>query len=192
MRIALAALVLSAAALSRAEGGGGLDPMRQACGADAERLCAGSQNPGMCLHEHWDELSPACRSFKEGMKKRWQQKKGKAKASVEARWAACGADAERLCPGAPNPGACLHEHWDELSPACREFKEGMKKRWAKKNAEHAEGKLEDADRKVELAEKKAAAAEQKARFEWVDKKGPESRGLEPVEPEPDPSPEAPR
>ena len=155
----LAALLAVLPAAARAEGGG-FDAMRAACGPDAERLCSGSPNPGMCLHEHWDELSPECRAFKEGMKKRWQDKRGKKHAGHEAFKNACGADVEKHCAGDPNVAACLRENMERLSPECRAFKEG---------------KL------AELGKPRKKPLPKKARFEWADKEKAEPKGLEPVE-----------
>jgi hypothetical protein len=142
MKTALAVLLLAAA--SSASAGdhkghkgqkGGADPMRQACGADVDRLCPGAKNPGMCLHEHWDEVSEGCKSFKEGMKKQWQEKQGGKHAGKSDPWREhCGADMDRLCADASDKGACLHQNWGEVSDGCKAFKEGQKRRWMEKNA----------------------------------------------------------
>lgn len=126
----LASVVLSlVAGVASAEGGGKGASGWEFCKADAERVgCAQAKNPGMCLHEHWDELSTECRAFKQKMKKDWESKNsGKKKPQDEAGMAACKADAEKVgCLDKPNPGMCLHEHWDELSPACQKFRSAKK------------------------------------------------------------------
>lgn len=124
--LCLAAAALAFASHAGAEGKGG-DDWRAYCGEDMDRLCAGAPNAGACLHEHWDELSPKCREFKERMKKQWEGQKG-----ADPMREACGADLKRLCADSDKPGVCLHEHWEELSPKCRAFKEGMKKQWGQK------------------------------------------------------------
>jgi hypothetical protein len=162
MRLFLSALLLLAfAVLARAEGGKWPheDAMRKACGADAERFCKGSPNIGTCLHEHWDELSQGCRDFKESMKKQWQSKQGQGKHGQKGgddpakRY--CGGDLERFCSAAADPGACLHEHWNELSDGCRAFKEGMKTQW--------QAKPKDAETSGEAPAKKG-----KMLFKWSD------------------------
>jgi hypothetical protein len=85
-------------------------------------------------------------------------------------WKACQADAARLCPGSDKPGMCLHEHLNELSPGCRQFKEGMKARWQNKSEGHAgkeseKGPHHEAKKVGEGGEGKSAI-----RFQWSDKK----------------------
>lgn len=70
--LALAVLLVPMAAF--AEGGGKGDEGWKACHADKDRLCAGSPNPGICLHDNWEKLSPECRSYKERMKAQWRSK----------------------------------------------------------------------------------------------------------------------
>ena len=160
----LAVTAVSAYEDGKGDGSGG--GMRQACGADVERLCPGSPKPGECLHEHWDEVSPGCKEFKENMRRQWQAKHGDGgkktdKRAYEGMRQACGADVDKFCAGATMPGVCLHEHWDELSPECRRFKEGMKRRWeAQKQGD----------------EKPGGEMRRKPRVEWSDKRKEDASG----------------
>ena len=135
MKIALVFSLLGFASAVSANPDGG--KMWQACGADVDRFCQGSPNPGMCLHEHWDELSPGCRQAKERMRK-WKGGKGEGesqdnkgqnperKKAGPAGAQACAEDKKRLCPDAVDPAACFREFAHQLSPDCREYKEKMK------------------------------------------------------------------
>lgn len=190
MTLALAALLAAAPAAAGDHKGpkGGPDPMRQACGADVERLCPDSPNPGMCLHEHWDEVSEGCKSFKEGMKKQWQEKQGKGgkhdKHGKGDPWREhCGADVDRLCAGAKNPGLCLHENWDEVSEGCKTFKEGQKKQWMEKNGPQGKDGAKPGPKHVSFEngmkpQKDDAAKKGAIKFEWTN-----------GEPKPEPPPE---
>lgn len=124
-----AALILSLASLAFAEGKGpgkGGDDWRKHCGADVDALCPGASDPGRCLHDHWERVSDGCRSFKEGMRKKWEAKKeGSGKRDLEAAKIACAADLERLCAGTGTPGQCLEANYDRLSPECKAAKHGM-------------------------------------------------------------------
>jgi hypothetical protein len=169
MKHALAALLLAAASVSSAKdhkGHEGSDPLRQACGADVERLCPGSPNPGKCLHQHWDQVSESCKSFKEGMRKQRLEKHGGKHASHAAKHDAwrehCGADVDRLCAGAADPGACLHENWKQVSDGCKAFKEGMKSRRQEKH-----GPKHHSFENGMKPEKGDAARKGKMKFEWT-------------------------
>jgi len=184
MRMLAAVLCLAAASAvpptASAEGKGGGGDWRAHCGDDVDRLCPKTRDPGACIHAHWDDLSEGCRSFKAGMRKKGSGEeedgskggegkgKGEGKQGGPGDWkTSCGADVERFCPGSPNPGMCLHEHWEEISSECRAFKESMKRRWEKKKGGHPgkEGKAAKGGEGDYSAEKK-----EKMRFEWSEKK----------------------
>jgi hypothetical protein len=90
------------------------------CMGDVQRLCAnehgGHGEVMKCLHEHESELSPGCKEKMTQAKAKMQEHKSKLKA-------ACGDDAQRLCPGmegGPVLMKCLHQHDAELSKTCHE------------------------------------------------------------------------
>ena len=131
--------------------------MRKACGADVDQFCSNTPQPGICLQQHWDELSPGCRAFKESWRKR------QAKDQKDPFRQACGEDLDRFCVGSEKPGMCLHEHWGELSEGCRAFKENAKREWESKNsAKREKGGHKGKDHGGK--EKKG-----KMSFEWSDK-----------------------
>jgi hypothetical protein len=125
---------------------------RAACGADAQRLCAGvsKEDHGVvkCLVSHRMELSARCRSFFEQMRAHQTAPKSAltnnpppaapthaAPAGSELR-ASCGPDAQRLCAGVSKEDhgvvKCLVSHRTELSAICRSFFEQMRARRAAK------------------------------------------------------------
>jgi hypothetical protein len=88
-------------------------PIRQACGAEIQRLCAGVQ-PGegrlrSCVKEHFTDFSEPCRQ---------------ALLSAVAVVKACKADVERTCPGVQPGGgriqACMKDHFAEYSEPCKQ------------------------------------------------------------------------
>jgi hypothetical protein len=97
----------------------------------ARGAAKGEKSPGMqaCLEQRLGEVSPACREFKEKMRREWQAR-GAAKGEKSPGMQACMEDAKRLCPGADDPGKCVHEHIDEVSEACRAFKQGRRREQA--------------------------------------------------------------
>jgi len=90
------------------------------CMADAQRLCpdvhAGHGEIMKCLHEHDSELSPGCKEKMTEAKAKMQEHASKLKA-------ACGDDAQKLCPGMEGGAGlmkCLHQHDAQLSKTCHD------------------------------------------------------------------------
>lgn len=89
---------------------------KDACRADAERLCKGVRPGGgriaACLQEHAADVSQECQATMTTVRE-------KAAAFMEA----CGGDAQKLCAGVkPGRGRvvqCLRSHEAELTEACR-------------------------------------------------------------------------
>jgi hypothetical protein len=87
------------------------------CREDIEKFCASVQPGGGrfrdCLQQHAAEVTPAC-----------QQHLSQMKAKVAAWRQACEGDAQKLCsgvaPGHGNVVRCLHQHQNDLSPACKD------------------------------------------------------------------------
>jgi hypothetical protein len=98
------------------------EALRAACSDDAARLCAGVQPGGgriiACLQQHQDALSNQCRQAA-GL----PPKSSAAAPSQPPPSSPCSDDAARLCAGVQPGGgriiACLKQHQDELSDACR-------------------------------------------------------------------------
>lgn len=96
-----AALALSAAFAAAAE-----PPSPQACRADAQKLCAGTQPGGGriagCLKQHEAELSADCRAALPVLQR-------------------CAQEAQAACAsaGRRERRECLRQHADQLSPECR-------------------------------------------------------------------------
>lgn len=90
-------LLLGLAMLASAEGKegkGGEHPLKAACWDDVQKLCPGTNNPGICIEEKWDAVSEGCRAAKLEMKKKWQGgHKGDSK-DYEGVKAACADDHE--------------------------------------------------------------------------------------------------
>lgn len=90
------------------------------CAADAKRLCADAA-PGhgaimKCLQSHAAELSKECKDKISAVKEKMREHA----ASLHA---ACGGDAERLCPGLEAGTGlvrCLYDHEPEISQPCRD------------------------------------------------------------------------
>ena len=121
MTRALAALLLACLAL--ASGARADSPKGEAtgpCAADAKRLCADAE-PGhgaimRCLQSHQAELSKECKDKIAAVKEKMHEHA----ASLHA---ACGGDAERLCPGLEAGTGllrCLYEHEPDISQPCRD------------------------------------------------------------------------
>jgi len=89
------------------------------CAADAQRLCADT-DPGHgaimgCLRDHGAELSKECKDKIALVKDKMHERA----ASLHA---ACGGDAERLCPGLEAGTGlvkCLYDHEPDISQPCR-------------------------------------------------------------------------
>ncbi|HTO68443.1 MAG TPA: cysteine rich repeat-containing protein [Myxococcota bacterium] len=90
------------------------------CAADAKRLCADA-DPGhgaimRCLQQHEADLSTAC-------KERIAAVRDKMHEHAAALHAACGSDAERLCPGLEAGTGlvkCLYDHEQDITQPCRD------------------------------------------------------------------------
>lgn len=90
------------------------------CADDAKRLCADAA-PGhgavmKCLKEHDAELSKACKDKIAAMRDTMRK-------HAESLHAACGGDAERLCPGLEAGTGlvkCLYDHEPDISQPCRD------------------------------------------------------------------------
>jgi hypothetical protein len=87
-------------------------PWRQACGADADRLCAsalGTWQVLACLDKHKPKVSQVCKTKVEAEAQRFN--------------AVCGPDISTHCNGVqPGDGrivTCLHEHRLALRPLCK-------------------------------------------------------------------------
>jgi hypothetical protein len=94
------------------------------CELESYRLCPGSKSISLCLIDHEEELSPACRAVVEG----WSKKSAHGPSS----WlGACSPDADKLCGGQPSVSRCLLEHRKEVSPACGQ----MVDHWTKKEGQ---------------------------------------------------------
>jgi hypothetical protein len=110
-------LVIVSALLGVSAAQGEEQDKHHACHADVQKLCKGVQPGGgriaMCLKQHESELSSECRE-------RMAAAKEQGKEFAQA----CKADAEKLCsgvkPGQGRVAACLMEHQDQLSGACKE------------------------------------------------------------------------
>jgi hypothetical protein len=89
--------------------------MREACAADFQKLCAGTEGGGggrfKCLEDNKDKLSDGCKTAVAALQT--------AGASMRE---ACAADAETLCASAA-PGAdrrkCMVDNKDKLSDGCK-------------------------------------------------------------------------
>lgn len=120
--------------LTATAGHGGKGRVKQACSADAARLCGGLEGRGLraCMKDRSDQVSPACRdAVKEARAHREGDGKGKRKGHRKALAQACRADADRLCGGLQGGElrACMKEHRDEVSPECSAaVKKGDKRR----------------------------------------------------------------
>lgn len=97
-------------------------PPAHPCAADAEKFCPG-KFPGEpafhdCMAANKKKLSKACVDWADAHP---EQTSGKA---PDKDMAACIADAKRLCPGIPPMSdefkACMMDHVEQLSPACRQ------------------------------------------------------------------------
>jgi hypothetical protein len=81
-------------------------PGRQACQADARKLCAGERPGGGrvlgCLKQHESELSAACQAVLPSLQRCAQEVKS-----------VCGGSGRR------EMRECLRSHADQLSPECR-------------------------------------------------------------------------
>jgi hypothetical protein len=121
MTRALAALLvacLAIASTARADSAKG-DPTGP-CAADAKRLCADAE-PGhgeimKCLQSHQADLSKECQDKIAAVKDKMRERA----ASLHA---ACGGDAERLCPGLEAGTGlvrCLYQHEPDISQPCRD------------------------------------------------------------------------
>jgi hypothetical protein len=94
------------------------------CEQESYRLCPGNKSISLCLIDHEEQLSPACRAVVEG----WSKKS----ATGPSSWlGACSPDADRLCGGQPSVSRCLNEHRKEVSPACGQ----MVDHWSKKEGQ---------------------------------------------------------
>lgn len=87
-------------------------PWRQACGADADNLCASAMGTWQllaCLDKNKSQVSAGC--------------KAKVESAGQAFTAVCAADINTHCkavqPGEGRIVTCLHEHRLELRPACK-------------------------------------------------------------------------
>ena len=74
------------AALASAEGNKEHDALRQACMPDVQRLCPGSDNPGLCIEQNWNAASEGCRQAKLEAKRRWQAKHGDWQGKKDGQW----------------------------------------------------------------------------------------------------------
>ena len=108
-RVALASLLL----LVPVNGMAQQAAVRQACGAEIQRHCAGLQ-PGegrirACVAEHFAEFSEPCKQ---------------ALLNSVAVVKACKAEVQRTCPGVQPGGgriqACMKEHFAEYSEPCKQ------------------------------------------------------------------------
>ena len=128
-RIAVAAIILSLAGVTRAEHeeGAAGEWEKGACKADVQKLCASTQ-PGEgrihdCMKQHEAELSAGCKSNMSMMKEKKKERK-------EALHAACKPDHDQYCkditPGEGREMACLHAHSDKLSAGCKEAMKSMR------------------------------------------------------------------
>src|SRR6267142_1403534 len=83
------------------------------CLDDAKKLCPGVE-PGQCMQQHKDEVSPECRE----LFSRVAEQHGALGEAVRA----CRADAKTFCkdvkPGEGRMAECLKQHKAELSPDC--------------------------------------------------------------------------
>jgi cysteine rich repeat protein len=117
----LATLALSLALVARLAHGEEPPPGQATgpCAADAKRLCADT-DPGhgaimRCLHDHDAQLSKECKEKIALVKEKMHERA----ASLHA---ACGGDAERLCPGLEAGTGllrCLYDHEQDISQPCR-------------------------------------------------------------------------
>lgn len=86
---------------------------RQACAADAQKLCPqaqGRREIGQCLKAHQAQVSAACTDSLAQMAQ-----------AAHAMRAACAADIQKLCGDASaggGAGKCLRSHAAEVSPGC--------------------------------------------------------------------------
>jgi len=102
-------------AVSFARGHKGHKQGMKACEQDVETFCAGvERGEGRiieCLKANFEQLSPQC-----------AEKIGKMEKRREAIEAACGDDAQQLCPGLEGKQLrkCMKSHRDELSPECEQ------------------------------------------------------------------------
>ncbi len=118
MRALLLVLALFAAApaLAQTAKGEATGP----CAADAKRLCPDT-DPGhgaimQCLKAHDADLSKECKDKIAAVRDQMRERA----ASLHA---ACGADAERLCPGLEAGTGlvrCLYQHEPDISQPCRD------------------------------------------------------------------------
>lgn len=110
------ALFLAAPALAQTPKGAATGP----CAVDAERLCPDT-DPGhgaimKCLKAHDADLSQECKAKIAAVRDPMHEHA----ASLHA---ACGGDAERLCPGLEAGTGlvrCLYAHEPDISQACRD------------------------------------------------------------------------
>jgi Cysteine rich repeat len=90
------------------------------CASDAKKLC-GDATPGhgaimKCLQAHDADLSKECRDKISAVRDKMRERA----ASLHA---ACGGDAERLCPGLEAGTGlvkCLYDHEPDISQPCRD------------------------------------------------------------------------
>lgn len=117
--IATSALIMMAgfATTAHAKGDG-------PCKKDMETLCAGVE-PGegrlkQCMMDNADKLSPACKAHKDKMQE-----------AIKDIKESCEDDVDKYCadekPGHGNIMKCLKKHKDEVSQACKDEIEKMKK-----------------------------------------------------------------
>lgn len=120
MRLALLAALVCLLASHSTNAQTQSGPPSGPCAADAKKLCPDAA-PGhgavmKCLQEHQADLSAECKekiaAVKDTMRKR-----------AESLHAACGGDAERLCPGLEAGTGlvkCLYAHEADVGQACRD------------------------------------------------------------------------
>lgn len=117
LALALAVCLAGArAAFAESPTGGATGP----CAADAQRFCADTP-PGhgavmKCLRAHDAELSKECKDKIGAVRDKMRE-------HAQSLHAACGGDAERLCPGLEAGTGlvkCLYDHEADISQPCRD------------------------------------------------------------------------
>lgn len=109
--------------------------IRQSCRNDYEAMCS-SVPPGgsaslQCLREHMPSLSPACQSAVGAISGGGQQSRPPPSQARARPAEACRGDFREFCggirPGGGRAMMCLREHAAELSPACQESLQALRR-----------------------------------------------------------------
>ncbi len=120
------------------------EEQKLACAEEIERHCHGVKPGGgrllLCLKEHENDLSPACRE-----KLAWLEKK------INEAKLTCAPDIEKFCkgvrPGEGRIAKCLKEHEQDISQDCRRELHGIRKMVPEKKVSARYAGIKEAEEK---------------------------------------------